>query len=50
MEFTVFKLAIVAISALLMKISPTSGAMYVYPMEVSVGLKGGQPDKSHLSG
>ncbi|MFV8988340.1 fimbrial protein [Serratia fonticola] len=40
MEFRVFKLAIVAISALLMKISPTSGAMYVYPMEVSVGLKG----------
>lgn len=40
MKFRFFKLAIVAISAFLMKISPTSGAMYVYPMEVSVGLKG----------
>jgi len=40
MEFRVFRLVFLAISAFFMQIKPTSGAMYVYPMEVSVGLKG----------
>ncbi|MBF4114181.1 fimbrial protein [Enterobacter cloacae] len=40
MEFRVFRLTFAAISAFFMQIGSTSGAMFVYPMEVPVGLKG----------
>jgi hypothetical protein len=40
MEFRIFRLAFFAICGFFIQINVSSGAMYVYPMEVSVGLKG----------